>query len=163
MRLRMATHHECSPQQPPFLLLSAELVETLPPIDFLPPGWASFPLCKWGLLAKDAPLDSGTGLFCTVKWNPVLGLALPPLLNGKDWDNPMEDCCWSCARDQLIQPYRWASLGGITSLRLWRKGTAKPRPLDTAWKQNYTHVLEYEPGSQIVWNHIVQNVMNLEN
>ena len=47
----------------PFLLVSAELVVTLPPVDFLPLGWASIPLFKWGLLAEDAPLDPGTGLF----------------------------------------------------------------------------------------------------
>ena len=34
----------------------------------------------------------------------------------------MEDCCWACVRDQLIQPYMQASLGGTTSLQLWRKG-----------------------------------------
>ena len=85
-RLRTATHQECWPPWPPFLLVLAELVETLPPAEFLPLGWASFPLSKWGLLAKDAPLDPGTGLFCTVKWNPICDLALPLLLEGKDWD-----------------------------------------------------------------------------
>ena len=105
----------------PFLLVSVELVETWPPADFLPLGWASFPLSRWGLLAKDGPLDPGTGRFSTVKWNPVCGLVLPPLLEGKDWDKLIEDCCWACARDQLIWPYRQASLGGISSLRLWRK------------------------------------------
>ena len=108
---------------PPFLLDSVELVETLPPVDFLPLGQTSFPLSKWGLLVKDAPLVPGTdpdiGLFCTVNWNPIHGLALPALLGGKDWDKPTE---YACARDQLIWPYRQASLGGITSLRLWRKG-----------------------------------------
>ena len=124
-RLRTITHQECWPPQTPFLLVLVEPVETLPPADFLPLGWASFPLSKWGLLAKEGPLDPGTGLFCTVKWNPVHGLALPPLLGEKDWDKPMEDCCWACARDQLIRPYRLASLGGITSLRLWRKGNCE--------------------------------------
>ena len=124
-RLRTMTHQECWPPQTPFLLVSIELVETLPPADFLPLGWASFPLSKWGLLSKEGPLDPGTGLFCTVKWNPVLGLVLPPLLGGKDWDKPLEDCCWACARDQLIWPYRQASLGGIISLRLWRKGNCE--------------------------------------
>ena len=54
---------------------SVELVETAPPADFLPCGWASFPLSKWGRLGKGAPLVPGTepdtGLFCTVNWNPV--------------------------------------------------------------------------------------------
>ena len=49
----------------------------------------------------------------------------------------MEDCCWACPRDQLIQPYRQASLGGITSLRLWRKGNCKAQT--TSW-----HCLETE-------------------
>ena len=117
-----------------FSFSSAELVETLPPGDFLPLGWASFPHSKWGLLAKDIPLGPGTdpdiGLFFTVKWNPVCGLALPPLLGGKDWDKPREDWWCACARDQLIWPYRQASLGGITSLRLWRKGNCEAH---TSW------------------------------
>ena len=50
---------------------------------------------------------------------------LGTLLEGKDWDKPMEDCCWTCTRDQLIQPYRQASLGGITSLTLQRKGNCE--------------------------------------
>ena len=28
-------------------------------------------------------MDSGMGLFCTLKWNPILGLALPPLMGEK--------------------------------------------------------------------------------
>ena len=123
--------------KPPFLSNSAELVETLPPADFLPHGQASFPLSKWGHLGKDAWLVPGTdpdiGLFCIVNWNPVHGLALLPLLGGKDWDKPTE---WACTRDQLIQPYRHASLGGITSLRLWRKGNVQSKPHNNAWKQN---------------------------
>ena len=43
-------------------------------------------------------------------------------LRGEDWDKPMKDCCWACARDQFIWPNRQASLGVTTSLRLWRKG-----------------------------------------
>ena len=68
------THQECWPPQPSFILESAELADRLLPTDFLPPGWVSVPLSKWGLLAKEAPLDPGTGLFCTFKWNPVCGL-----------------------------------------------------------------------------------------
>ena len=44
----------------------------------------------------------------------------------------MEYCCWVCARDplnQLIWPYRQASLGGTTSLRLWRKGNCEAQTL----------------------------------
>ena len=78
---------------------SVELVEIVPPADFLPCRWASFPLSKWGHLGKDAPLVPGTdpdiGLFCSVNWSPVHGLALPPLFGGKDWDKPTE---WACAR-----------------------------------------------------------------
>ena len=48
----------------------------------------------------------------------------------------MEDCCWACVRDQLIWPYRQASLGGITSLRLWRKWNCEAQ---TSW-----HCLETE-------------------
>ena len=59
-------------------------------------------------------------LYCEMETS--LGLVLPPLLEGKDWGKPMEDCCSACTREQLIQPYRQASLGGNTSLRLWRKG-----------------------------------------
>ena len=98
-------------------------------------GQASFPLSKWGCLAKDAPLDPGTdpstSLFHAMKWNPVHGLALPPLLEGKDWDKPMKDHCRACTRDQLRWPYRQASLGGITSLRLWRKGQTSQCCLET--------------------------------
>ena len=69
---------------------------------------ASFPQSKWGILAKDVPLGPGTdsyiGLLCTVKWNPVHGLALPPLLGGKDWDKPTKDWWCTCTRDQLIWP-----------------------------------------------------------
>ena len=101
----------------PFLLVLVELVETLPPADFLPLEWASFPLSTWGFLAKDGLLDPDTGLFCTMKWNPVHGLVLLPLSEGKDWDKPIEDSCWPCARDQLIQPYRQASLGGIPTVK----------------------------------------------
>ena len=54
-KLRTLAHQESWPQWPPLLLVSAELVETLPPADFLLLGWASFPHSKWGLLAKDAP------------------------------------------------------------------------------------------------------------
>ena len=105
----------------------------------------SRPLATWmglspthqvGLLAKEAPLDPATGLYWTVKWNPVFGLALPPLLEGKDSHKPREDCCWVCARHQFIWPYRQALLVGTTSLRPWRKGTVKPRSHNTAWKQN---------------------------
>ena len=120
-RLRVLAHQECLPPCPPFLLDSAELMETLPPADFLLPGWTSFPLSKWGLLGKDAPLvpstDPDRGLFCTVNWNLVCGLTLLPILGEKDWDKATE---WACARDQLLWPYRQASIGGITSLRLWR-------------------------------------------
>ena len=77
------------------LLASAELAETLPPVDFLPPRWVSVPLSKLGLLAKEAPLHPGTGLFCTVKWNADCGLALPCLIEGKDWDKFIEDCLLS--------------------------------------------------------------------
>ena len=115
-----------NPHVTPFLPVSTELMETLPSADVLPLGQASFPLSKWGLLGKDAPLVPSTNpdidLFCTVKWNPVHGLALPPLSGGKDWDKATE---WACARDQLIWPYRQASLGGITSPRLWRKGNCE--------------------------------------
>ena len=41
------------------------------------------PTSKWGLFAKEAALDSGISLFCTLKWNTVLGLAFPPLIGGK--------------------------------------------------------------------------------
>ena len=100
--------------------------------------WTSLiPTLQVRLLSKDAPLVPGTdpdiGLFCTVNWNPVHGLALPPLLGGKDWDKPTE---WTCTRDQLIWPYRQVSLGGITSLRLWRKGICEAQ---TSW-----HCLETE-------------------
>ena len=88
--------------------------------------WLSpVPPSKWSLLVKEAPLNPGTGLFCTVKWNPGCCLVLPALLEGKVWDNPLEDCCWACDRDQLISPYRQASLGGTTSLRPWSKGNCE--------------------------------------
>ena len=35
------------------------------------------------LQVKGAPLDSGTGLFCILKWNPVFGLAVPPIIGGR--------------------------------------------------------------------------------
>ena len=67
---------------------------------------------------------------------PRLWPGLATLLGGKDWDKPIEDCCWACARHQLIWPYRQASLGGITSLRLWRKGNCEA--------QTSQHYLETE-------------------
>ena len=121
----------------PILPVSVEPADTLPPADFLTPGWVSVPLSKWGLLAKEAPLDPGTGLFWTVKWNPGCGLALLPLLEGKDWDKPMEDCCWACARNQLIWPYRQASLGRNHILE-----TVKKKEL---WNQDLATL----PGSKI--------------
>ena len=150
-RLWTVTHQEHQSTWVPFFLASAEMVETLTPVDFLPPGWVSILLSKWGLLAKEAPLDSGTGFFCTLKWSPVHGLILPPLLEGKDWDKPMEDCCWACARDQFILPYSQASLWGTTSLRLWRKRNCEPRPHNAAWKQNEKHVLKSELSYQLIW------------
>ena len=39
-KLRTLAHQECQPLWLPFLPISAELVETLPPSDFLPLGWA---------------------------------------------------------------------------------------------------------------------------
>ena len=87
-------------------------------------------------LSQSTPLDPATGLFCTVKWNPGCSLALPSLLDGKDWDKPVEDCCWACTRDQLIWPFRQVSLGGMTSLRLWGKENCEVK---TSW-----HCLETE-------------------
>ena len=99
--------------------------------------WTSLiPTLKVRPLNQRAPLDSGTGLIYTLKWNPVCGLALPLFLEGKDWDKPIEDSCWACDRDQLIQPYRQASLGEVTSLRLLRKGNCEAQ---TSW-----HCLETE-------------------
>ena len=135
----------------PFSLVSAVLVVTLPPVDFLPLGWASFPLSKWGLLAKDAPLDPGTGLFCTGKWNSVCSLALPPLLDGKDWDKPMEDSCWIYTRAQLIWPYRQASLGGITSLRLWRKGNHETQTSWCSLEAELNTCTKIWADSQLIW------------
>ena len=129
------THQECWPPCPLFLTL-AELAGTLPQADLLSPWWVSILLSKWGLLAKEAPLDSGTGLFCTLKWDPVNGLVLPPLLEGKDWDKPMEGCYCACATDHFIWPYRQGSLGGTTSLRPSRKGNCEAQ---TSW-----HCLEAE-------------------
>ena len=97
----------------PFLLVTAELVETLPPADFLSLEWASFSHTKWGLLAKDAPLGPGTDLdtgpllYCEMESSLWSGLATP--LRRKDWDKPTEDWWWACARDQLIWSYRQAS------------------------------------------------------
>ena len=137
-RLRALAYQECWPPCPPFPLDSIELVETLPPADFLPLRPASFLLSKWGLSGKDAPLVPGTdpdiGLFCTVNWNPVHGLALPAFSGGKDWDKPTE---WACARDQLIWPYRQASLRGNHLLK-----TVKKREL---WSPN----LKILPGNRI--------------
>ena len=70
-------------------------------------------------------------LYCELEPSPWSALAT--LLGGKDWDKPT---AWACARDQLIWPYRQASLGGITSLRLWRKGNCEAQ---TSW-----HCLETE-------------------
>ena len=36
------------------------------------------------LFAKEETLNSGTGFFCILKWNPIIGLALPLLIEGKD-------------------------------------------------------------------------------
>ena len=123
-RLRSMTHQKHQPPWAPFLLVLVELGD-IATSRFLATWMSLIPTPNWGLLAKDGPLDPGTGLFCTVKWNLVHGLLLPPLLGGKDRDKPMEDCCWVCARDQLIWPYIQASWGGITSLRLWRKGNSQ--------------------------------------
>ena len=161
-RLKNVTHRECQPPWSP-LPPSISRTDRDAPADFFLLGWVSFPLYKWSLLAKDIPLDPGTGLFCTVKWNLGYGLALPSLLDRKDWDKPMEDCCWACTRDRLIWPYRQASLGGITSLRLWRKGNCEAQ---TSWC-----CLETELNTCAkVWaefpSHLdtalSQNIMNLE-
>ena len=78
------------------------------------------PLCQRGITGLQ-----GLVSFYTLKWNPVLVLAFPPIIGGKDWDKPMEDCYWPCTTDQFIWPQRQASLGGTMSLRLWRKGNCK--------------------------------------
>ena len=125
--------------------------------------WMSLiPLSKWGLSAKDASLDLGTGLFCTVKWNSVHGLALPPLLEGKNWDHSI-DCYWACTRDQLIWPFRQVSLGGITSLKLWRKGNCEAQ---TSWccletELNTCAKIQAEFPTHLE-TALSQNVMNVE-
>ena len=73
-------------------------------------------------------------LHCEIEPSPCPGIATP--LWGKRLRQTMEDCCWACARDQLIQPYWQASLGATTSLRLWRKGNCETL---TSW-----HCLETE-------------------
>ena len=57
------------------------------------------PTLQAGLLCQG---PSSTSLFCILKWNPVLGPALPPLIWGKDWDKSMEDCCQATSRNQFI-------------------------------------------------------------
>ena len=99
--------------------------------------WMSLPslLSEWGFLAKEIPLDSATGFFCTVKWNPVHGLASPPLLEWKDWDKPMEDCCCACARHQFLWPYRQASQEEPHPWDCEERGIVKSRSHTTAWRQ----------------------------
>ena len=66
----------------PFFLASAELADNT--TSRLPATWTSLnPTCQGGLLAKEAPLDSGTGLLCTLKWNPVFGPGFATTLSGK--------------------------------------------------------------------------------
>ena len=79
MRLCTVAQQECWPPWLLFFLESVELAETVPIADFLPPWWASFLLSKWSLFPKEVPLDCDTGLSCTLKWNPVIVLALPLL------------------------------------------------------------------------------------
>ena len=86
----------------PFILVLAELAEALLPADFLSPGWVSILLSKCSLLAKEAPLDSGTGLFCTLITEPRPWPGFATCLMGKGWDKPMGDCCWACVGDQFI-------------------------------------------------------------
>ena len=46
---------------------------------------------------------------CTVKWNPVHVPVLPALLEGKEWDKPMEDLLSLCQR-----PVNMAIHAGLT-------------------------------------------------
>ena len=73
-------------------------------------------------------------MHCEMEPSPWPGLATP--LRGKRLRQTHRRLLLSLARDHLIWSYRQASLGGNTSLRLWRKGTVRPRPHNTAWKQN---------------------------
>ena len=104
----------------PFFLESVELVYA-PPADFLPPWWLSGLVSRWNFFTKKALPNTGRDNFSIFNWNPAFDLALAPIIEVKDWDNPSEDYWWACVRDQLMQPYRQASLWKTKSLISWRK------------------------------------------
>ena len=149
--LRTRIHQECQPPWAPFLPESVELMEILPPADFLPLGWASFPLSKWGLLAKDGPLDPGKGLFCTMKWNPVCGpgLTTPPRRKR------LRQAHGRLLLSLCQRPVNTAIQAGLTRKNHISE-TVKKREL---WSPHFTmlsgnrikHMLKYELSFQLIW------------
>ena len=144
-RLMIATHQECQPPQPPLPPSISRTGGDTATSRFLATWMSLIHTLHVRPLSQRCATRPWHKSLCTVKWNPIQGLALPPLLDGKDWDKPMEHCCWTC-RDQLIWPYRQASLGGITSLRLWSLD-----PMMLPGNRIKTHVLKYELSSQLIW------------
>ena len=71
---------------------------------------------KWGLFAKDQPLESGRGCFCTLSQKltlpPLIGLILG-YIRGRLWMSPSQ------RPDNVTM--RQTSPGGTVSLKLWRK------------------------------------------
>ena len=124
-----------------FFLESVEPKDA-PPEDFLVPWQFSVLVAKWGILAKDPPLESSTGCFCTSDF----------ATSHTVWRLRQErnDCCWVWARDQLIQQQRQASLGGTVSWNCEERETVKLRLHNTVEKQNWSNVLKYKLYFQLI-------------
>ena len=126
---------ECQPPWLPFFPASEELADTT--TRRLPATWRSLnPTLQVRPLSQRGTTRLWHKPFLHIEIEPSLQPGFATSLRGKDWDKPMENCCWVCGRDQFIWPYSQASLGGTTSLRLWRKGNCEAQ---TSW-----HCLEAE-------------------
>ena len=61
-------HQEwCLPWLP--FLLESVVLNSVPPVNFLPPWQPSGLGSRWGFFGEEAPQDSGTGQFWTLNWN----------------------------------------------------------------------------------------------
>ena len=93
------THQEYQSPQPPFILASSDLTETLPPAAF---SWMSLsPTLQVRPLSQRGTNRLQQRPLLHIKMEPSTWPGFATSLRGKDWDKPMEECCWACARDQF--------------------------------------------------------------
>ena len=152
-RLRALAHQEHWPPCPPFLVDSAELVETLPPGDFLPLRWASFPLSKWGLFRQRCP----TSPWHSPWYRSLLYWELEPSL----WSGLAS----TCRRKGLRQTPRMSLCQRSINMDVQASLTRRTHLLKTVkkrelWslnlttlpgKQNLTNVLKCVLNFQLAW------------